>query len=180
MPGPVDAKALVEVMRWHILRADGQRSGLWTRAAAILSANALVVAGTAVMTSAGSNAAWWSLITAILPLVASLLSIYEASNVLGGMQDWSHTFVKQDSPKPILYSLPETVNALDTYDNFRSVVMSRSIDEEMGDAMSELWRISVLHRLRIHQLRRSLRWFEISVPLLVISAIVIVASLAIS
>jgi len=32
-------REIVEVLRWHILRADSQRGGLWTRAATVLSAD---------------------------------------------------------------------------------------------------------------------------------------------
>src|ERR1022692_1375661 len=116
----IDTKELIEVVRWHIVRADGLRNGLWTRAAAILSANALVVAGTAVLASTGNSAAWWSLSTAVAPLIASMASIYEASNVISTIQGWSRTFAEQDSPTPVIYSAPDTVEILGTYDRFRA------------------------------------------------------------
>lgn len=56
----LESGELVDIVRWHILRADGQRGGWWTRAAAVLSADALVIAGTAVLISATSDAKWWS------------------------------------------------------------------------------------------------------------------------
>lgn len=168
----------VEVIRWHILRADGQRSGMWTRAATVLSADALVIAGAAVLVSVASKAAWWSLVTAALPLAAAMISVYEASNVIGGVQDWGRTFTEENSPAPMFYSLPDTVKALRTYDQFRSNITGRSIESEVDDAASELWRISVLHRMRLRQLRRSIRWLQISLPLLILSVGVITTSLA--
>ena len=171
-------RELVELLRWHILRADSQRGGMWTRAAAVLSADALVIAGAAVLVSAANKAAWWSLLTAALPLVAAMISVYEASNVIGGVRDWGRTFAEKDSPTPMFYSLPETVKSLITYDQFRSALTGRSIEGELEDAASELWRISVLHRVRLHQLRRSMRWLQASLPLLILSVGVITASLA--
>jgi hypothetical protein len=173
-----DAKDLIEVIRWHIVRADGQRSGLWTRAAAVLSADALVIAGSAVLASATSNAAWWSLATAVLPIAAAMTSIFQAINMINGVRNWSTRFAEQDSPPPLLYSLPETVRNLRTYESFRDTVMNRSSERELTDAMSELWRISVLHLARLHQLRRSMRWLQLSLPLLILSSGTIIFSLA--
>jgi hypothetical protein len=175
----VHAKEMIETLRWHIARADAQRSGLWTRAAAVLSANALVVAGTAVMASAGSGAAWWGLITAILPLAASMISIYEASNIIAAYAHGrNRALAAWDSPTPILYSLPATVDYAQNYDNFRLIVTSRTMEKKLNNAIAELWRISVLHRSRLGHLRRALLWFEVSVPLLVLSGGTIIASLA--
>jgi hypothetical protein len=78
----------------------------------------------------------------------------------------------------MFYSLPETVKSLITYDQFRSALTGRSIEGELEDAASELWRISVLHRVRLHQLRRSMRRLQASLPLLILSVGVITASLA--
>src|ERR1700681_3851488 len=114
----LDNGQLVEIVRWHILRADGQRGGLWTRAAAVLSADALVIAGTAVLISASSDAKWWSLLTAVLPLIAAMISVYEATNIVGGITNWHGTFGEKDSPTPFFYSLPETINNLATYEKF--------------------------------------------------------------
>jgi hypothetical protein len=125
----VEANRLIEVTRWHILRADGLRNGLWMRAAAILSANALVVAGTSLLASVRSGGAWWGLATAILPLIASMASIYEACNAIGTVRGWSETFARHDSPLPMIYSAPDTVKALETHEKFRSAIMRRSVDE---------------------------------------------------
>ena len=144
-------REIVEVLRWHILRADSQRGGFWTRAATVLSADALVIAGAAVLVSVASKAAWWSLITAALPLAAAMVSVYEASNVIGGVQDWGRTFPEKGSPAPMFYSLPETVKILGTYGQFRSAIADRSIESEAEDAASELWRISVRHLLEHHR-----------------------------
>lgn len=167
---------LVDIVRWHILRADGQRGGLWTQTAAVLSADALVIAGTAVLISASSDAKWWSLLTAVLPLIAAMTSVYEATNIVGGITNWHGTFGEKDSPTPFFYSLPETVKTLATYEKFRLAITERSIGAELDDATSELWRVSILHRRRLHQLRRSIRWLQVSLPLLFTSVAVIISS----
>lgn len=174
----LDNGQLVDIVRWHILRADGLRGGLWTRAAAVLSADALVIAGTAVLVSASSNAKWWSLLTAALPLIAAMISVYEATNIVGGITNWQDAFGQRHSPTPLFYSLPETVRELVTYEKFRLAMAERSIETELNDATSELWRISILHHRRLHQLRRSIRWLQVSLPLLFASVAVIISSVS--
>jgi hypothetical protein len=168
---------LIEIVRWHILRADSQRAGLWTRATAVLSADALVIAGTAVLVSAGDSATWWSLLTAALPLIAAMISVWTACNIVGGISGWQDTFKAKDSPTPLFYSLPDTVKGLGTYEKFRHALSNRSAASELDDAASEFWRLSVLHLQRLHQLRRSIHWLQISLPLLFISIAVIISSL---
>jgi hypothetical protein len=58
--------------------------------------------------------------------------------------------------------------------------MIHSMERELNNAISELWRVSVLHRTRLHQLRRSIRWLQVSLPLplLIISIGTIIVSLA--
>jgi hypothetical protein len=73
MSSSAEAERLSEVMRWHLMRADGQRQGLLTRTAAVLSADALVIAGTAVLASSVSRAAWWSLAMTALPITAAMI-----------------------------------------------------------------------------------------------------------
>jgi polysaccharide pyruvyl transferase WcaK-like protein len=180
MSHSTEAERLTELIRWHIMRADGQRQGFWMRAAAVLSADALVIAGTAVLASTSSKAAWWSLATSALPLTAAMISIFEAISVIGGVRNWAYKFTEFNSPAPILYSLPETVRHFGDYEKFRETVMSRSAEKELNDAISELWRLSVLHRIRLHQLRRSMRWLQASLPLLIASVGTIIASLATS
>ena len=174
---PLDEDRLIEIVRWHIVRADGQRSGLWTRAAAVLSADALVIAGTAILVSAGNDVKWWRLLTAALPLVAAMISVYEACNIVGGISNWKDTFTGKDSPVPLFYSLPDTVKELTTYEKFRGAIANRSAASELDDAASELWRLSVLHITRLHQLRRSIHWLQISLPLLLVSVAVIISPL---
>jgi len=129
MSHSTEAERLTELIRWHIMRADGQRQGFWMRAAAVLSADALVIAGTAVLASTSSKAAWWSLATSALPLTAAMISIFEAISVIGGVRNWAYKFTEFNSPAPILYSLPETVRHFGDYEKFRETVMSRSAFE---------------------------------------------------
>jgi hypothetical protein len=102
MPYSADGERLIDVMRWHIVRADGQRQGLWMRAAALLSADALVIAGTTVLASAVSKAAWWSLATTALPLAATMISIFEAISVIGGVRNWGQIYL-QNTIRRLLY-----------------------------------------------------------------------------
>ena len=102
----------LESLRWHILRLDGFRAGLWNRAGIILSANALVTAASAVLISVGSRAGHLTLITAVLAMVAVLVSVYEAMGVGGARRQWLGSYEDKQSPPAFVYAVSETMRVI--------------------------------------------------------------------
>jgi hypothetical protein len=163
-------KQLLDVLRWHIVRADNQRNGLWARAAAILSANAVVIAGAAIVASSAGEESLSGILSVAVPLIASMFSVYKAANVVGAVRRWPMIFQGGFTEVGLLYSLPGTVAATSTYDEFRAAIATRSEADELEGAILELWRISVLHMQRMHALRLSVYAFVLSIPLFIFSS----------
>ncbi|GAA3109938.1 hypothetical protein [Streptosporangium carneum] len=167
----------LDVIRWHISRSEAQRAGLWTRAAAVLSANTLVIAGAALMLTLGTRSSGGSLIAALVALVFVLVSTFEIMRLIAAVRDWGRSFPAADSPTPLIFCMSDTVQALETFVGFREVVESWTPQKELDAGVSELWRISVLHRNRIYQLRRAARWLILSIVSLVVSGTLAVFAL---
>ena len=131
---PIDAQ--LETVKWHILRADGQRSGLWARTAAVLGADTLVVAGAAVMLTLG-GAAWPATrLAALAAMGCVLISAVWATNMLSGAGNWSRS-MEGESPSPMLYSLLETIEAATTYEGFRAIALAQTDENQLQSATSE-------------------------------------------
>ncbi|MEV7009681.1 hypothetical protein [Streptosporangium sp. NPDC051022] len=167
----------LEIVRWHISRTEAQRSGLWTRAAAVLSANTLVIAGAALMLTLGTRSSGGSLIAALVALVFVLVSTFEVMRLIAAVREWGRSFPAADSPTPLIFCMSDTVQALETFAGFRKIVEAWTPEKELAAGISELWRLSVLHRNRIYQLRRAARWLILSIVSLVISGALAVLAL---
>jgi hypothetical protein len=84
-----------------------------------------------------------------------------------------------DSPIPLIFSLPETANLAKSYQEFHAMVSDQSLDDQLESAIAELWRISFLHRRRLRELRRCVRWLLLSIAVLLISGILSVVPVSI-
>jgi hypothetical protein len=166
----------LEAVQWHIIRADGQRSGLWSRASALLSANTLVVGGAAILvTGAGTRSL--SLLVTLLPLTAAIISIYFASTVVRSGVASEKKLTEGLPKRPSVYSLTDVASKSGNFEAFKGVLPTRSVEMELEDATVELWRLSVLHERRMKQLGKSLQWFVAGSALLFGSAITVLAGL---
>ena len=159
----------LDMIKWHIVRSDSQRVGLWTRAAAVLGADTLVLAGaTVLLTLSPTTPSRLGKLAALLTMALVLVSAVRAAQVIGTVRDWSRT-IEPHSPSPVLYNLPETVKFAGSYPAFRELVAAQSMSEQVESATSELWRLSCLHRRRIHALRSAGHWLLIAVIALMLS-----------
>jgi len=141
----------LEMLKWHIVRSDGQRVGIWTRAAAVLGADTLVLAGATVLLTLSSSRQlprWIALVAMILVL----LSVIGVAQVIGTVKDWART-VEPESPTPALFNLQGSISLAVTYSGFRELVTAQDVDSQVEAATSELWRLSHLHRRRVKALR---------------------------
>ncbi len=169
-----DAVERLESLRWHILRLDGFRTGLWNRAGIILSTNALVAGASAVLISVGSRAGHLTLITAALAMVAVLVSVYEAMGVGGASRQWLGSYEDKQSPPAFIYAVSETMTQIENFGDFQKALSEWTERKEIEAAASEVWRLEVLHHRRVLQLMRSIRWLFTALILLTVSAVVTV------
>jgi hypothetical protein len=171
MKDPTNLADQLESVKWHILRSDAQRIGLWTRAAAVLSADTLVIAGAAVMLTLGTRTFFGTLVAALAALILVLISVGWAANAIAVVKNWSKRSLLPNFPPPMIFSLPETVTLAGSFTKFHKIVLTETIEARLDNAISELWRISVLHRNRIHQLRQAVYWLILGVASLAISGL---------
>ncbi len=164
-----DAAAQLEMVKWHILRSDGQRSGLWGRAAASLGADTLVVAGSTIMLALAGTSSTASRISALVALGCVLTSTGYAANALAVVRNRS-AGARSGAPTPLMFSLPETTRLVDSYADFRRVVTSQSLGDQLEGGIAELWRIGLLHGRRVRALHRCVWWLLFSIGALMISA----------
>ncbi|WP_344611124.1 hypothetical protein [Dactylosporangium salmoneum] len=142
----------LKIVQWHIMRASGQRAGLWARTTAVLGAGTLVVAGAALMLAAGNATAAATRFAALASMASVLMSAVWATNVIAPIRNWSKT-VEAESPPPLLFSLSDTVQHVGSYAGFQELVAAQTIDRQLQAATSELWRIGLLNQRRVRGLR---------------------------
>lgn len=171
-----DAVERLDSLRWHILRLDGFRAGLWNRAGIILSANALVSAASVVLISVGSRTSHLTLITAALAMIAVLVSVYEAMGVGGARRQWLGSYEDRQSPPAFVYAVSETMAHNENFGDFQKTLSDWTERKEIEAAASEVWRLEVLHHRRVLQLMRSIRWLFTALILLTVSGMVTVFS----
>jgi hypothetical protein len=165
-----ETAAQLEIVKWHISRSDGQRAGLWTRAAGILGADTLVVAGATVMLAVGGTDAPAARISALVAMACVLVSTLHATNALAVMKNWGEQ-TGPGAPSPVVFSLPATAERVGSYETFRDLVVRQSVEEQLENAIAELWRVSSLHRRRLRELTRCVRWLLLSIGALLVSGI---------
>ncbi|MFD9369116.1 hypothetical protein ACFWA6_15645 [Streptomyces sp. NPDC060020] len=163
------AEDRLQLAQWHLSRADQLRLGLVNRAGALLSANALVIAGTAFIS--GSTLSRISPIigvTALLALAVSAYSIAQVTGVLTGPRRVPALSRPQSSPIPIAFSYSDTVNEFSSPRAFQDQLLAQSIEEATNDATLELWRCISIHHLRTIKLQRATRGLLASAIVLVV------------
>lgn len=166
---------LLEVAQWHVSRADGQRTGIWARSSALLTANSLVIAGSAILVSSGGDSLP-VLVVGILPLGSALISVYFASVLVRSGVASERALLQGITKRPSAYSLTDLAAESESYGRFREEAMSKSLETELEDALVEIWRLSVLQGRRMNQLAKSLRWFLVGSALLLVAALAVLVA----
>jgi hypothetical protein len=157
--------ATLELVRWHILRLDGYRHAVWARASAVLSADAIVAAAVAVFISRASGAHRASLVMTLIGLATLLISMYHTLAILGTRGNWHMRTISVDRPA-LLYSAPDTVSICATREGFGRKIASRTMNDEMEDAVTALWEMELLHSYRIRKVSAAVIWLFLSVLIL--------------
>ncbi|MFB7718941.1 hypothetical protein [Nocardia sp. NPDC056100] len=142
-------------MRWHIAREDQLRAAVSTRAGAVLSTNALVIAGTALSfsfrDSRRPNIAM--LCTSLSALVFVAGSVMFASMALITLRRKDLRFFGPRDDASALYYYPGIRRKWPTVEAFREAVMNQSPEQQLRGAVVELWRAADLHGHRYRMLR---------------------------
>jgi len=145
------------MVRWHLNREDQIRASVWSRAGAVLSTNALVVAGTALAFTVvgGKHPSVAVLCTASAALLAVAGSVVLASVALVTLRNWP--ILPIDNDASILHAYPYVHENWSTFEKFRESVMDLSPEQQLRGALVELWKTTSLHRYQYHKLRLAMR-----------------------
>ncbi|WP_280409645.1 hypothetical protein [Nocardia brasiliensis] len=145
----------LDAVRWHIGREDQLRAAVSTRAGAVLSTNALVIAGTAL--SFSFRDARRPNLTMLCTTLGALLfvagSVIFASMALITLRRTDRQFFGPREDASAVYYYTGISDQWSTFDAFRESVMNQSQEQQFRGALVELWRAANLHRYRYRKLR---------------------------
>jgi hypothetical protein len=179
-----DNEKKLELIRWLIERHDNLRASVANRAAIVLSANALFVAGITFLLDKTLTAAS-HLYTATEKVIVSVLigftlillaaSIYYATNGIVSVFKSSRKMFGSDLPSRLFFNAGDSVESSDGYMTFAEKFNASSEEELTTYALSELWTAVNLYRLRYQNLRIAVRLFFVSVvPFLMAITIILI------
>jgi hypothetical protein len=166
----------LDAVHWHLAREDGQRAAVSTRAGAVLSTNALVVAGTALAFSLKGTRAL-SLVVFLAALGTLVLvagSVTYATQALVMLRRTERRFTEPRSDASTLYNLSGINRRWPAFEEFRAAMMDQSPEQQLQGALDELWRISHLHRYRYLKLRRA-TWLLLAAICLLLATLALAA-----
>ncbi|MTE17459.1 hypothetical protein [Nocardia aurantiaca] len=163
----------LEAVHWHLTREDTQRAAVSTRAGAVLSANALVVAGTALAFSLKGTRplSLWVFGPAFCALVLVGGSVVCATQALVMLRSSERRFSQPRTAASTLYSLSRISREWPTFDEFRAAVVDQSIEQQLRGALDELWRHSHLHHFRYRKLRQGTWLLLLAIGMLLITVV---------
>jgi hypothetical protein len=140
----------LDAVHWHLVREDGQRAAVSTRAGSVLSTNALVVAGTALALSLKGprSLSLWVFLAALATLLLVASSVTYATQALVMLRRTERRFAEPRSDASMLYNLSGISRRWPTFEKFRAAMMDQSPEQQLLGALDELWRVSHLHRYR--------------------------------
>jgi hypothetical protein len=137
--------ARLEDAKWHLQRYDGLHAVTASRAGAVLSANALVLAGVAVVVglaprSSPSDSSLPAGVgaLAVIALLFAGLSVVGSARALIALRAWRRRFGRQLLPRPF-FQHNETLELLPTHDEFVAAFKQLPIEDELDAALTALW-----------------------------------------
>ncbi|GAA2737502.1 hypothetical protein [Actinocorallia aurantiaca] len=171
LPAALPVEEQLERVNWHILRSDQMRTGVSARAGAVLSTNALLIAGIALAFSLRNQKPDTVLVViALVVLGCVVFSVGNAALALVTVRNWESQFGEPETPAAFLYCYAELDKRVSTFDEFRHKVVTTSPEESLEFALAELWRCGRLHGYRYRRLRSAMLWLLAALFLLLVAA----------
>jgi len=160
---------MIETARWHISRFDTLRGLIAGRASFIISANAVLVGGIALLLpkALGLEEFGGELVIAVLVLAAlatlgcSIASIVSATGILVSLQRWRELF-GSSAPLSMLYTSSDTLRAAPTFTEFAAMLRQQTLEIEHQNATVSLWVVINTYSYRYAFLRRAVVWLRAS------------------
>ena len=170
-PTPMSSKERLELALWSIERLDNLRASASNRAAMVISADAILLAGTTFLIDKGISAykfvdtqAIIYIICALLALILVLLSVIYASNTIVFVwRSTKNAVGVKDLPKSLFFHPSDTVATFKDFGKFEKTFKSSTTDDMLKSALGELMQITLAHHKRYKSLRTSIRLLLVAV-----------------
>ena len=164
---------MLGLIQWHIDRYDRLRASTSSRAAVLLSANTLLLAGLALITNFHVNtrrqlAAVWSLLL-LFPLIFTLglvlLSMWACIGAIASTRKrkTNRNTLKASLPNRFVFNWSDTVKTTVDHQGFAAKLLGSDYDDVLTAATAELWTDVRQHSQRHKHLRRGVAFFQICV-----------------
>ena len=165
-------------------RTDTLRSSAANRAAIILSADALLVAGITFLVDKALLSGTQYSVTEYIFLATSfsvtsaliILSAIFAVNAITTIWQRSDTLIRRPAPKRLFFHLRDTSEGFKDFEDFEHHFRNTDISSFTTYALSEYWRQIHLHGHQITNFRRATKMFILSVIAYIISVAIFAIS----
>ncbi|WBB91425.1 hypothetical protein [Verrucosispora sp. WMMC514] len=183
-----DFKRMIETARWHILRYDQLRGSIANRASFLISANAVLIGGVALLfpKTVGQDITGGRPILAtlaagaLLVLGLSALSVLSATKALLAGKTWRSLYGTDPQPS-MFYQHSDTVEQAPNFAAFDAALLGQSLDEERKSATVNLWVVLQTHNYRYKFLRKSTRYLQLGLAVFVssVAAVIVLSTIEI-
>lgn len=178
---PVDQQLLerIEAARWHISRYDSLRGSVASRASFVITANAALIAGVALLAPqtikeqvfGGRPSLVLIAIGAAVTLALATSSIASAAGAFVALKTWRKLY-GDEPPRSLYYQHTDTIREFPQYTPFRENFELATRSQELTWATVNLWVILQTHAYRYRFLRRSIRMLRYGVTSFTVSVVV--------
>lgn len=148
-------------VKWHLTRYDALRVSLASRGALILSADALIAAGSTVLAGQRISQMGSFNVAATLISVASLLSVGTSVTFAAGaiinVRPWRSSH-KEHLPRSILFDASDTVAVIRSFEDFEQIFLATDDEMALRSAIVNLWKCITSYKHRYARLRKALQF----------------------
>ncbi|MFB6398217.1 hypothetical protein [Polymorphospora lycopeni] len=177
-----DLRRMIETARWHILRYDALRASIANRASLLISGNALLIGGVAILfpNTVGQDVAGGRLTLVALAIGAfwvlgcSVFSVIYATKALLAGKSWRELY-GQEPPVSLFYQHSDTMRVAPDFASFDTAFVEQTLGRERESATVNLWVVLQAHNYRYQFLRRATRRLQLGLVVFAGSVVVAVA-----
>lgn len=168
---PRGSKEKLEQALWFIERLDKLRASAASRAAMVISADAILLAGITFLIDKGLSNNPIVDVTSILYLISAAISlilvvfsvVYAANTIVFVWRRTRNAVGVEDLPESSFFHPSDIVDRYKNYAKFEKVFLSSTMNDMVRGALGELMLITYSHHKRYKNLRASLRFLLVAI-----------------
>ena len=165
-PGRAVQQRLDDV-KWHLIRYDNLRVSLASRGALVLSADALIAAGSTVLAAQRVSQRGDIAVTAAVDIIGVLsilcvgFSVTFAARAVANIRPWQSA-VRESAPRGVFFDASDTAATVKSFQEFEFLFNDADEDTVLRYAIINLWKCIRGYRSRYARLRISLRFLLVA------------------